>query len=76
MRNVTVTLEEDTLQWARLEAARQGTSVSRLLGHLLRERMRREQGYEAAKRQFLSREPKPLKSEGDTYPSRDALHER
>jgi hypothetical protein len=33
-----VTLEEDVAQWARLEAARRDTSVSRLLGELLKER--------------------------------------
>jgi hypothetical protein len=40
LRNVTVTLEEDVAQWARIEAARRDTSVSRLLGELLKERMR------------------------------------
>ena len=39
LRNVTVTLEEDVAQWARIEAAKQDTSVSRLLGELLKERM-------------------------------------
>jgi len=39
LRNVTVTLEEDVAQWARIEAARRDTSVSRLLGQLLKERM-------------------------------------
>ncbi len=46
LRNVTVTLEENVAQWARIEAARRDTSVSRLLGELLRERM----GELAAKR--------------------------
>ncbi len=39
LRNVTVTLEEDVAKWARIEAARRDTSVSRLLGELLKERM-------------------------------------
>ncbi len=34
-----MTLEEDVAQWARIEAARRDTSVSRLLGELLKERM-------------------------------------
>ena len=42
LRNVTVTLEEDVAQWARIEAARRDTSVSRLLGELLKERMASE----------------------------------
>ena len=39
LRNVTVTLEEDVALWARIEAARRDTSVSRLLGALLKERI-------------------------------------
>jgi hypothetical protein len=39
LRNVTVTLDEEVAQWARIEAARRDTSVSRLLGELLREKM-------------------------------------
>jgi hypothetical protein len=39
LRNVTVTLEDDVARWARIEAARRDTSVSRLLGELLKERM-------------------------------------
>jgi hypothetical protein len=52
LRNVTVTLEEDVAQWARIEAARRDTSVSRLLGELLKERMSTHSGSaaEAAKR--------------------------
>jgi hypothetical protein len=34
-----VTLEEDVAQWARIEAAKRDTSVSRMLGELLKERM-------------------------------------
>ena len=44
LRNVTVTLEEDVAQWARIEAARQDTGVSRLLGALLKKRMSIEGG--------------------------------
>jgi hypothetical protein len=39
LRNVTVTLEENVAEWARIEAARRDTSVSRFLGEMLRERM-------------------------------------
>jgi hypothetical protein len=44
-----VTLEEDVAQWARIEAARRDTSVSRLLGELLKERMGKPAGNSAAK---------------------------
>ena len=44
LRNVTVTLEEEVAQWARIEAARHDTSVSRLLGALLKERILPQHG--------------------------------
>jgi hypothetical protein len=48
LRNVTVTLEEDVARWARIEAARRDTSVSRLLGALLKERISAEGTPQAA----------------------------
>ena len=74
-RNVTVTLDEETARWARVEAAKRDTSVSRLLGSLLRDHMQRERNYEEAKRAFLSREPVPLERKGE-YPRREELHDR
>ena len=47
-RNVTVVLEDDVALWARVEAARRDSSVSRLLGDLLKQQMSREMGYEHA----------------------------
>ena len=55
--NVTVTLEEVVAQWARIEAARQDTGVSRRLGELLKERMSSQGGYERAMRRALGRKP-------------------
>ncbi len=75
MKNVTVTLDESVARWARIWAARHDTSVSRLLGELLRERMLQEEGYEAAMQQYLAVAPRPLKKAG-RYPSRDETHER
>jgi hypothetical protein len=74
LRNVTVTLEENVARWARLEAARKETSVSRLLGGILKERMLERDGYERAMRQALAREPF-LKTDG-LYLSREEVHDR
>lgn len=74
LRNVTVTLEEEVARWARLEAARQDTSVSRFLGGILRQRMTESDGYAKARRRYLSREPF-LKSDG-AYPTREEIHDR
>ena len=54
LRNITVTLEEDVAQWARIEAARQDTSVSRLLGALLKEHMSSRDGSSAAAAERLA----------------------
>lgn len=74
LRNVTVTLEEDVAQWARIEAARRDTSVSRLLGDILKERMTAQDGYERAMRKALGRKPF-LHSKG-RYLTREEAHDR
>jgi hypothetical protein len=74
LRNVTVTLDETVAHWARMEAARQETSVSRLLGSLLKERMLLDQSYEMAMNRALSRESF-AKSDG-RYLTREEAHDR
>lgn len=76
MRNVTITLEEDVARWVRVEAAKRETSVSRLVGEMLGERMRSENAYEEAQRQFFAIEPRPLRAEDSPLPSREELHDR
>ena len=76
MKNVTITLDEETAQWARVWAARRNTSVSRLLGQVLAERMHQETGYEAAKNRFLAKAPRPLRENNRPYPERDSLYDR
>lgn len=75
MRNVTITLDEETARWARVEAARRDTSVSRLIGELLTAYMKAETSYETAMKAFLSRKPQRLTRAGH-YPSRDEVHDR
>lgn len=53
MKNVTVTMDDSVADWARMEAARRNTSVSRLVGEMLAERMRRTDRYERAMREAL-----------------------
>ncbi len=74
MRNVTITLEENVARWARLEAAKQDTSISRLLARILEERMIQQDEYGRAIRRALGRKPF-LKTEG-AYPSREEAHDR
>jgi uncharacterized protein YqeY len=74
LRNITIALEEDLARWARIEAAREDTSVSQLLAELLRRRRRDSNEYERARREALAREPF-LNTDGK-YLSREEVHER
>jgi hypothetical protein len=74
LRNVTVTLEETVARWARIEAARQDTSVSQLLAGILKERMREGDSYERSMRRFLARKPFPT-TDG-RYLTREEAHDR
>ena len=76
MGNVTITLDDETDRWARIEAARQDTSVSRFVAGLLREQMGRGDRYERARRSYLAQQPSDLSSGSAGYPSREELHQR
>lgn len=73
MKNVTVTLDEETARWVRIEAARRDESVSSLLRELLREHMGGRESYAGAMERYLGREPANL---GGPRPSREELHDR
>jgi hypothetical protein len=76
MKNVTVTLDEEVARWARIEAAKRETSVSRLVGEMLKEHMRSVDAYEVARRQFFAVEPRSLRASATPLPSRESLHDR
>jgi hypothetical protein len=76
MKNVTITLEEDVAHWARLRAAERETSVSRVVGEMLRDKMITEEGYRAAREQFFAIRPRRLRKPGRPLPTRDELHDR
>jgi plasmid stability protein len=75
-KKVTITLDEDVVRWVRIRAAERGTSLSRLVGELLREKMLGEQSYEAAMREYLARPTRKLKSTMVRYPRRAELYSR
>lgn len=76
MKNVTVSLEDDVAQWARVWAAKHDTSVSRMLGQMLKEHMRETNHYSAAMQDFLSVDAESLRKPGERLPGRDEVHER
>jgi hypothetical protein len=71
MKNVTVTMEDSVADWARMEAARRNTSVSRLVGEMLAEKMRRDDAYERAMREALTFKPIPFEGR---YLTRDEIY--
>ncbi len=71
MRNLTITVEDQALEWARIEAAKRNTSVSRLVGELLAEKMRHDDAYERAMHEALKFEPLPMRG---LYLSRDEIY--
>lgn len=73
VRNVTVTLDDETARWARIKAARRDMSVSSLLRELIHEHMGRREAYEGAMVRFLSRPPAKL---GGRLPTREEIHDR
>jgi hypothetical protein len=72
MKNVTVTMEDSVADWARMEAARRNTSVSRLVGEMLAEKMRHDDAYERAMRE-AQRVPELRRSDGPV-PERDEIY--
>jgi hypothetical protein len=75
MKNVTVSMEDEVADWARMEAARRNTSVSRLVGQMLSEKMTRDDAYERAMNDWLSRQ-RAWRSDGRTYCRREELYDR
>ena len=79
MPNLTISTDEATLQWARIEAAKSNISVSRLVGEILARASKQEDEYGRAMQDFFSRgpclEPAP-REDGRHWPARDELHDR
>ena len=74
MKNVTVSMEEGVADWARIEAARRNTSVSRLVGEMLAEKMRHDDAYERAMREAL--EFRSFGTSVGPYLTRDEIYDR
>jgi hypothetical protein len=75
LRNVTITLDQETARWARVEAAKRDVSVSRFVGEMLRERMASDVSYDQAMESLFSRGPRRL-GYGQNKPAREELHDR
>ena len=74
LRNVTITLDEEVARWARVRAAEENSSVSRLVGGLLRTLMQQHERFNRARRQFQSISSAIISS--GPHPRREELHDR
>jgi hypothetical protein len=76
MKNITVTLDDETAAWARVHAAQKNMSLSRFLGDLLHRTMGESQEYEVAMARFLAMKPMLLSDGNTPYPKREELYDR
>lgn len=76
MKNVTITLDEKTAAWLRVQAAKSGMSVSRFVGEALRARMQMSREYEEAMCRWFAKKPVKLRESDEPYPSRESLYDR
>lgn len=70
MKNVTITVEDSALEWVRIEAAKRNTSVSRLVGEMLTDKMQFDDAYARAQREWVA-DTSGFDSGGSSYPPRE-----
>ena len=75
-RNITLALDEDLLQDARVIAAEKGLSVSALLRVQLKQLVDKERGYAAAKAAAVARLRRGSSLGSEKLPAREDLHDR
>ena len=74
--NITISVDADLVRDAKVLAARQGTSVSRLMAEQLESLVRMDRQYEAARQRSLGRLENGFDLGWTPATSRDELHER
>ena len=75
MKNVTLTLDDDIVRRARVEAAKQGKSLSRFVSDLVAQRVGRALSQKEAMDRFLAGPPLHILDENGKAPPRDEHHE-
>jgi hypothetical protein len=76
VKNVTITLDEETAAWARVHAAEQDMSLSRFVGELLRKHMRESHEYQEAMQRYLSSKFVIDLQPGERLSTREEIHDR
>jgi ribosomal protein S3 len=73
--NLTVKVDKQVAKQIRILAAQQGTSISKLVAELIRERAEKRDDYEKAKKRALAQMEKGIPFEGPML-TREQMHER
>jgi hypothetical protein len=76
MKNITVTLDDATAAWVRVQAAEEGLSVSRYLGGVLRQHNAELTEYERAMRRFFDRPLRQFEKTNGKYATREEMYAR
>jgi hypothetical protein len=76
MKNVTITLDEETARRARVRAAERNMSLSRYMGELVQKDIRHSREYEEAMQRYFSSTLVIRMQPGERLPTREELHDR
>jgi hypothetical protein len=75
-RNITIQLDDATVQKARVVAAKRGSSISRLLAEQIDLLARQDDDYDRAMQDALTELERGYDLGGGPYPPRDEVHDR
>jgi len=75
LKNITITVSEEAAKWARMKAAEESTSVSKLVGRMLEDQMRLSDEYWRAYEKWKTIKPVPG-ADATKRMSREETHER
>jgi hypothetical protein len=75
-RNITIQLDDATVQRARVAAAKRGSSISRLLTEQIEILARQDDDYDRAMHDALAELERGYDLGGGPYPTRDEVHDR
>jgi hypothetical protein len=76
MKNITISLDDETARRARVRAAERDMSLSRYMGELVHRDIRHSREYEEAMQRYLSSTLVIRMQPGERLPTREELHDR
>jgi hypothetical protein len=75
-RNLTIQLDESTVQKARLVATKRSMSISRLVTEEIEKAAAEDNSWQVARRTALAQLEHPFHLGGEKLPARESLHQR